>query len=77
MQRIDHHLHRIAIVLAEELDFERAAQRLQITLPKLKKQIAQLERKLSLTLFIVDTDKVLLTELGQRYIELLRKSRLV
>ena len=77
MQRVDHRLHRAAVALAEELDVERAAQRLQISVPELKERIDQLECKLSLVLFEWDSHHVALTAAGYLYIEQLRKSRLL
>ena len=75
MQKIDHRLHMTAVVLAEELDFDRAAHRLQISVSELKEQITQLECKLSLVLFERDSDPVQLTASGRLYIEQIRKSR--
>jgi DNA-binding transcriptional LysR family regulator len=77
LQRVDHRLHRAAVALAEELDVERAAQRLQISVPELKERIDQLECKLSLVLFEWDSHHVALTADGNLYIEQLRKSRLL
>jgi DNA-binding transcriptional LysR family regulator len=64
-------------VVAEELDVERAAQRLQISVPELKEQIDQLECKLSLVLFERDSTRIELTASGKLYIEQIRKSRLL
>jgi DNA-binding transcriptional LysR family regulator len=77
LQRIENRLHRAAVVLAEELDFERAAQRLQISVPELKEQIDQLECKLSLVLFERGSSRIELTASGKLYIEQIRKSRLL
>ena len=77
MQRIENRLHRAAVVLAEELDFERAAQQLDTSVPILKEQIDELECKLSLVLFERDSDRVQLTPSGKLYIEQIRKSRLL
>lgn len=76
MQRIDNRLHWAALVLAEELDFERAAQRLELSVSELRNQIDELENILSLRLFVPASDPVLMTDSGQHYIELLRKSSL-
>jgi DNA-binding transcriptional LysR family regulator len=76
LEGIGNHLHFAAILLAEELDFNRAARRLQLSVPELKKLIVQLESKLSLVLFEYDSDHVALTASGRLYIEQLRKSRL-
>jgi DNA-binding transcriptional LysR family regulator len=75
LERIGNHLHFAAILLAEELDFNRAARRL-LSVPELKKLIVQLESKLSLVLYEYDSDHVALTASGRLYIEQLRKSRL-
>jgi DNA-binding transcriptional LysR family regulator len=77
LQKIENRLHRAAVVLAEELDFERAAQRLQISILELIEQIDQLECKLSLVLFERDSNHVDLTASGKLYIEQVRKSRLL
>ena len=77
MQRIENRLHRASVVVAEELDVERAAQRLQISVPELKEQIDQLECKLSLVLFERDSSRIALTASGKLYIEQIRKSRLL
>lgn len=74
--RVEHHLHIAAVVLAEELDLERAARRLQIPPTELDTRITTLERKLSLKLFERRSNTVTVTEDGLRYIELLRKSSL-
>lgn len=76
MQRIDHRLHRAALVLAEELDFDRAARRLQLSVPELKERIARLESTLNLVLFEQYPNQVALTALGRLYLEQVRKSRL-
>lgn len=76
MQRIDNRLHWAALVLAEELDFERAAQRLELSASELRNQIDELENILSLRLFVPDSDPVQMTDSGQHYIALLRKSSL-
>ena len=63
------HLHA-AIVLAEELNFTRAAQRLYICQPALTKQIAELEKELGFQLFVRDHKKITdLTEPGRVFVE--------
>lgn len=57
-------LLRSFTVLAEELNFGRAAERLHITQPALSAQIRQLEHRLDLTLFERSTRKVGLTRKG-------------
>lgn len=76
MQRVDNRLHLAALALAEELEFDRAAQQLQISVSELKEQIAQLECLLSLTLFERDSNHVAPTASGRLYIEQIRKGRL-
>jgi DNA-binding transcriptional LysR family regulator len=58
-----------AIVLAEELNFSRAARRLHISQPALTKQIAELEDRLHVQLFDRDKQTVRLTDAGRAYIE--------
>ena len=63
------HLHAV-IVLAEELNFTRAADRLHITQPALSKQITDLEAEHRLHLFIRDTRRVVeLTDAGRAFVE--------
>ncbi len=63
------HLHAV-IVLAEELNFTRAAQRLHICQPALTKQIAVLENELGFQLFVRDRKRITdLTEPGRVFVE--------
>src|SRR6202046_4644592 len=63
------HLHAV-IVLAEELNFTRAADRLHITQPALSKQITDLEGEYRLHLFTRDTRRVVeLTDAGRAFVE--------
>src|ERR1700722_12701983 len=63
------HLHAV-IVLAEELNFTRAAARLHITQPALSKQITDLEAEHRLHLFTRDTRRVVeLTDAGRAFVE--------
>jgi DNA-binding transcriptional LysR family regulator len=63
------HLHAV-IVLAEELNFTRAANRLHITQPALSKQITDLEAEHRFHLFTRDTRRVVeLTDAGRAFVE--------
>jgi DNA-binding transcriptional LysR family regulator len=63
------HLHAV-IVLAEELNFTRAADRLHITQPALSKQITDLEAEHRFRLFTRDTRRVVeLTDAGRAFVE--------
>lgn len=73
---IDSRLLLAAIVLAEELHYGRAAQRLHIAVSTLSKQIALLEEKLGMILFIRNSKVVELTEAGRAYVEEARASLL-
>jgi DNA-binding transcriptional LysR family regulator len=59
---------RAAVVLADELNFCRAAQKLHIGQSTLTKQIHALENFLGLTLFIRDSRKVSLTPAGEKFV---------
>jgi LysR family transcriptional regulator, benzoate and cis,cis-muconate-responsive activator of ben and cat genes len=61
-------LQLAAMVLAEEMNFTRAAERLNITQPALSKQIAELERRLGFLVFKRNQKRVELTEAGQVFI---------
>ena len=62
-------LMEAAIVLAEELNFSRAARRLHISQPALTKQVSELESRLGVLLFNRDKQTVTLTAAGRAYIE--------
>lgn len=61
---IELRLLRAFVVLAEELNFGRAAERLHVTQPAVSAQVRQLEQKLGLALFIRNTRRVGLTGEG-------------
>jgi DNA-binding transcriptional LysR family regulator len=63
------HLHA-AVVLAEELNFTRAAQVLRITQPALSKQITELEEQHRLHLFVRKKSRLVdLTDAGRVFVE--------
>ena len=68
-------LKRVAIIiLAEDLDYSRAAEKLGFTSVELRKQISALEAQLYFHIFKPRQKKVELTEEGQFLIEVFRKS---
>ncbi len=64
---------RYFLVLAEELNFSRAAERLHITQPPLTRQIQQLEDELGTVLFLRTPRHVELTAAGRTFLEEARK----
>ena len=69
MSQIDLRLLQAAIVLADELNFSRAASRLHLTQPGLTKQIQELESELGVILFERSSQRVELTEPCRIFIE--------
>ena len=66
-----------AVVLADELNFTRAAHRLRITQPALSKQIMQLEKQYRFRLFIRDRkNPAQLTEAGRTFVHEARRALL-
>ncbi len=63
---------RCFLVLAEELNFTRAASRLGVPQPALSTQIRRIERHLGTTLFDRTTRSVMLTDAGRRMLPLAR-----
>ena len=59
---------RSLLVLAEELHFGRAADRLGIAQPALSRQIQQLETELQSPLFIRSPRSVMLTDMGREFV---------
>lgn len=55
---IDTQLQRASVVLAEELHYGQAAKRLHVAISTLSKQVARLENKLGITLFVRDSKHV-------------------
>lgn len=67
-------LKRAAVLLAEELDYARAAKRMDMSTAELRRQICVLEAQLYLRIFRPVREKVELTEEGQFLINAFRKS---
>lgn len=74
MSSPDVRLQLAAVVLAEELNFTRAAERLKITQPALSKQIIELERRVGFAIFKRDQRRIEITEAGQVFIRGCRDS---
>ncbi len=67
-------LKRAAIALAEQLDYARAAEQLNITSAELRKQVSALETLLCLRIFKPRQRKVETTEEGRFLIKVFRES---
>jgi DNA-binding transcriptional LysR family regulator len=67
-------LLQAAIVLAEDLSFSRAAERLHIDQSTLSRRILELENQLGFRLFERDRQKVELTDAGRKFVEEARES---
>ncbi len=73
-ESIDIDMKRAAIALADELDYARAAEKLNITGAELRRQIAALETLLCLQMFEPRQRKVELTADGQFLVRLFRRA---
>jgi DNA-binding transcriptional LysR family regulator len=65
---IENRFQNAALMLADELNFTRAAERLNITQPALSKQIFELEERLGFKVFERSQKRVSLTEAGQVFV---------
>lgn len=64
--------YRYVLTLAEELNFSRAAQKLQITQPTLSQHINKLEKELGVALFDRSSSCIKLTDAGEVYVDGIR-----
>ncbi len=60
------------VTLAEELNYVRASEKLNITEPELRQQITELENQLALHVFRVNGEDVEVTEAGQVLVDAFR-----
>lgn len=59
-------------ILAEELNYARASEKLNITQPEMKRRITELESQLELQVFRVSGEDVEVTEAGQVFVNACR-----
>jgi DNA-binding transcriptional LysR family regulator len=71
---IELRLQRYAVVLAEELNFTRAAERVHVAQPAFSRSIRQLEDELGLQLFTRSSRRVELTGAGRNFVYEARKA---
>ncbi len=71
---IDLRLQRYAVIVAEELNFSKAAGRLHVAQPALSRAIRQLEDELGVQLFLRTSRKVELTDAGRRFVDEARQA---
>lgn len=72
LHSLDIRLLRYFVVVAEENNMSRAAQRLFMSQPPLSRHIRQLEERLGVTLFVRHTRGLTLTDEGLRALEIVR-----
>lgn len=72
LSSLDLRLLRYFAVVAEENNISRAAQRLFISQPPLSRHIRHLEEQLGTALFVRHTRGLILTEEGQRVLDIIR-----
>jgi DNA-binding transcriptional LysR family regulator len=70
---VDSHLQYLAVLLAEELNFSRAAKRAGMAQPAFSRSIRNLEASIGVTLFRRTSRAVELTEAGKRFVYEARK----
>ncbi|VUS37868.1 HTH-type transcriptional regulator BenM [Klebsiella pasteurii] len=72
LQNLDVRLLRYFVVVAEESNISRAAQRLFISQPPLSRHIRHLESQLGVALFLRHTKGLILTDEGKRVLDIVR-----
>ena len=68
IDQIDVKLLTAAIAVARELDYSRAAKKLNISRAELTRQIAELESRLCLAIFLVKGRNMEITDVGKQFI---------